>query len=337
MIYRRRRRRVIAESMRYGFAVGRVRVLEAHLLPRATYERLIDARSLSEQRRILGETIYGGYLEMAHTIEGIERGLDAALTDLYDDFLCKANLPRPFVEFFLVRHEYENLKGRLKAEALGTSPTPMLTRLGCASVQAFEGPSEKLPPRMRVSERKVRRAIARDDGTLPPDEIEDAVDTELFNALAEIAEESRSPFVRELFQLEADIGNVRAFVRARARDIPVSEVRTRFVPGGRISIQALVSAYRLQPVEAASRLAATRLLPGVDVEAVADPARFDIEAVRIVSGRVRASRMIAVGPEPVLGYIKERQAEVTALRVLLMGSLARVPATHLRERLKDVV
>ena len=335
MLYRRRS--VIRDSLRYGFAVGRVRVLETHLLPHATYERLIEARSLAEQRRILGETVYGGYLEMAHTIEGIERGLDAALSDLYDDFLCRANLPRPFVEFFLVRYEFENLKGRLKAEALGVSSAPMLTALGCGSTEPFEGPSEKLPLRMRAAERKVREALARDDGSLPPDEIEDAVDTELFATLAEIAGESRSAFVRELFELEADIGNVRAFVRARARDIPIAEVRTRFVPGGRISIQGLVSAYRLPPVEAATRLAATRLLPGVDPEALADPARFDIEAVRIVSARVRASRMIAVGPEPVLGYIKERQAEVTALRVLLMGSLARVPAAHLRERLKDVV
>lgn len=331
------RRRVIADALRYGFAVGRVRVLETHLLPHATYERLIDARSLAEQRRILGETIYGGYLEMAHTIEGIERGLDAALSDVYDDFLCRANLPAPFVEFFLVRHEFDNLKGRLKAEALGVSPERMLSSLGCASVDVYEGPADKLPPRMRAAERRIRTELAHDDGTLPPEEIEDAVDTELFAALAEIARDSGSAFVENLFRLEADIGNVRAFVRARAREVPVAEVRSRFVPGGQIPIPLLVSAYRLPPVEAAMRLAATRLLPDVDPEAVADPARFDIEAVRIVSGRVRNSRMIAAGPEPVLGYIKVRQAEVIALRVLLMGSLARVPASTLRERLRDVV
>ena len=331
------RRRVVAEALRYGFAVGRVRVLETHLLPHATYERLIDARSLAEQRRILGETIYGGYLEMAHTVEGIERGLDAALSDLYDDFLCRANLPRPFVEFFLVRYEFDNLKGRLKGEALGMDPAAMLSPLGCASVEAYSGPADKLPPRIRLAERRIRKTLARDDGALPPDEIEDAVDTELFATLAEIADESDSEFVRDLFRLEADIGNVRAFVRARAREVPVAEVRSRFVPGGRIPIQSLVSAYRLPPVEAATRLASSGLLPGIDPEAVADPARFDIEAVRIVSGRVKASRMMATGPEPVLGYIKVRQAEVTALRVLLMGSLARVPAAHLRERLRDVV
>ncbi|HSW41084.1 MAG TPA: V-type ATPase subunit [Patescibacteria group bacterium] len=329
-------RQMIADSLRYGFAVGRVRVLETRLLPRAIYERLIEARSLPEQRRILGETIYGGYLETAHTIEGIERGLDAALSDLYEGFLRRSNLPGPFVEFFLVRHEFENLKGRLKAEALGVSPAAMLTSLGGTPVEVYEGPSDKLPTRIRHAERRIRESLARDDGTLPPDEIEDAVDTELFRALEEIAGASRSAFVLDLFRLEADIGNARAFVRARARDIPVAEIRARFVPGGKVPITAFVSAYRLPLIEAAARLSATRLLPRLDLEAVADPARFDFEASRIVSRRVRASRMTAIGPEPVLGYIRERLAEVAALRVLLMGSLAGVPAANLRERLLDV-
>ncbi len=329
--------RVISDPMRYGFAVGRVRVLETRLLPRSTYERLLDAKTIADHRRILSETVYGGYLETAETAGDVEEGLDKALADLYEDFLEHANLPAPLVAYFRVRHDFENLKGYLKAEALGISPEVMLTDLGSVPADAFTGPGEKLPERLSNAEMRIRKELADEDGNLPADEIEDAIDTELFTALEEIAEESGSRFLQDLAVLEADIGNLRAFVRARDKSVPVAEVERRFVPGGSISRKLLVSLYRLPPAEAAARLASKQLVRGVDPEALADPRRFDIEAVRLISRRVRSSRMVAMGPEPVLGYVRERQAEVTALRTVMIGGLAGVPSDKLRDHLKDVV
>ncbi len=329
--------RVISDPQRYGFAVGRVRVLETRLLPRSTYERLLDAKNLADHRRILSETVYGGYLETAETADDVERALDEALADLYEDFLEHANLPDPLVDFFRVQHDFENLRGRLKAEALGISPTEMLTDLGSVPAEAFTGPVEKLPERLVKAESRIRQELSDEDGNLPADEIEDAIDTELFTALEGVAKESGSAFVQDLAVLEADIGNLRAFVRARAKSVPVAEVERRFVPGGSIPSKLLVSLYRLPPAEAAARLVSRQLVRGVDPEALADPQHFDVEAVRLVSRRVKSSRMVAMGPEPVLGYVRIRQAEVTALRTVLIGGLAGVPAEKLRGHLKDVV
>ncbi len=331
------RTRVIYDPIRYGFAVGRVRVLETRLLSRATFERLLDAHTFDQMRRILADTVYGGYLEMAHTAEGVERGLDAALADLYDDFLEHANLPRPLIDYFRTRHDFENLTAYLKAEALDTPAEELLNRFGSVPAEAFAGPRERLPERVRDAERRVRAAVEKADGSLDPDAVEDAVDTELFTALGEIARESGSDFLARLFRLEADIGNVRAFVRARARMVPVAEVERRFVPGGSIALPRLVSIYRLPPAEAALRLGSHGAFAGVDAAAIADPARFDVEAARLVARVVRTSRMTAMGPEPVVGYVMERQAEVRALRTLLVGSLAGVPADRLRERIRCVV
>ena len=77
------RMRVIADPQRYGFAVGRVRVLETRLLKKSHFERLLDASSLFEQKRILSETIYGGYLENVNTADDIEIALDRSIADLY--------------------------------------------------------------------------------------------------------------------------------------------------------------------------------------------------------------------------------------------------------------
>ena len=65
----------IRDDVRYGYAVGRVRVLEGRLLQRPTFERLLDAPDLREQKRILAETHVGRYLESVESAEDVERGL----------------------------------------------------------------------------------------------------------------------------------------------------------------------------------------------------------------------------------------------------------------------
>jgi V/A-type H+-transporting ATPase subunit C len=327
-------RDLIADSLRYGFAVGRIRVLETRLVPPSTYERLIDARSLVEQSRILTETPYGDYLETVRSAEDVERGLDAALADLYTSFLGQANLPKSFMDFFLVRRLFANLKGRLKAEALGIEPAGMLSNLGAVAAEAARGQSEGLPSRARRAERAIRAALAGDDGRLPAEEIEEAADRELYRELAAIARDADIAFMREIVELEVDIANVRVFIRGRRRDTAGGDVRARFLPGGRIPVPSLMVAYRLPPPEAVARLSARMPLPGVGPEVLADPARFDIVAARLVSQRARAGLRTATGPDPVVGYILEREAEARELRALLIGSLARLPLDRLRERFR---
>jgi V/A-type H+-transporting ATPase subunit C len=327
--------RLIADALRYGFAVGRVRVLETRLVPPSTYERLIDARSLAEQCRILTETLYGDYLETARSAEDVERGLDAALADLYTSFLGQANLPASFMAFFLVRRQFEDLKARLKAEALGREPTGGATDQGVIAAWASSGPSGLLIPRVRRAERAIRTALARDDGTLPAEEIEDAVDRELYWELAAIARDADVAFMSEIVELEVDIANLRVFIRGRRRDAAVGDVRARWLPGGLIPIPSLAVAYRLPLLDAVARLSARRRLPGVGSEVLTDPARFDLAAARLVSQRARAGLRTATGPEPVVGYILEREAEARALRALLIGSLARLPLDRLRERFAE--
>ena len=90
----------IRDDIRYGYAVGRVRVLEGKLLSRGTFERLLDAADLREQKRVLAETHVGRYLESAETAADVERALEASLADLYDEFLARADLPASVVTYF---------------------------------------------------------------------------------------------------------------------------------------------------------------------------------------------------------------------------------------------
>ncbi|MDZ4177671.1 MAG: V-type ATPase subunit [Coriobacteriia bacterium] len=324
----------IRDPLRYGFAVGRVRVLETRLLKRSHYERLLDAADFDEQRRILSETGYGAYLEGAVCAEDVEQAFDRALADLQRDFLGSANLPEAVVAFFRVREDYDELRGLLKAEALGLPAAELLS--GAGSISAEDFATGRLPAPLAEALRTIRSQASDEDGELRIELIDPVVDAALYHEIAALAAQSRNEYMRELARVSADLVNVKVFVRTRVKGLTVADAQRFFVDGGTIPHSRLVSLFRLPAEEAASRLVASGPLRGIDPEALFDPGRFDVVADTVIVRQLRRARMVAVGPEPVVAYILLRRAEIATVRTLLIGKLAGVSRDVLRSRLRDV-
>jgi V/A-type H+-transporting ATPase subunit C len=323
----------IRDDIRYGFAVGRVRVLQAKLLTRSVFERLIDAPDFAEQRRILSETAFGRYLEQASTATDVERALDASLGDLYDEFLLEAGLPEAVVRFFRLPYDYRNLRTALKTRVLGL-PAPRLSALGTIEPAAFLGTGEQLPGMMCAL------LTAWDDAEQPPalSEVETAVDHALYEALAAEAHRSRVAFLRDLMTLRIDLANIRVLLRANAKRLPGPEVAKAMIGGGSRSIESLASEVsRMDAEELAEAVAGTRAVPGLDVADLLDLERYDLAAASLDAARMASARMVPSGPEPVLAYVLAREAEVVALRIVVVGRLSGLERDVVRERLRGVL
>ncbi len=327
---------VVRDPIRYGFATGRARVLETRLLSRSAFERLLDAPDFRDQQRILSETPYGGHLEGVSTADGVERALDASLSEVYSDFLERANLPESLIDFFRAQHEFANLRAALKAEVLGIPAIEMADPLALTSVEDF-ATGVGLSREMAEARASARRLASLDNETIQADLIDQAVDTTLYAWAGVLAARSGSKFLVSLVESMADLGNIKAFLRARSKGLAVAVAEQYFVPGGSIPESRFVSMYRAPIVEAATALASQRMFSGLDAEALLDPNRFDVVAERVLSRVLREARMVAIGPEPVVAYAMTRRAEVSVLRALLIGRLAGADTDVLRERLRDVV
>lgn len=325
----------ISDSLRYGFAVGRTRVLETRLLKRSHFERLLAASDFAEQRRILSETTYGGYLENAVDVEDVEAALNKVLRDLQVDFLGSANLPEPVVEFFGVKRDYDELRGLLKAEAFGIAPQELLSGAGSLCIEDLV--CNRLPAPMAQAYERLRDAASNEEEELQADMIDHAVDAELYAQITELADRSKSDYIRELGRVMVDVANTKVFVRTRLAGLAANEAARHLLPGGSIPTERFIALYRLGAEEAAARLATLGPLRGLDSEALLDPGRFDVLADMVVARHLQRARMVAVGPEPVVAYILMRRAEVTVLRTLLAGKLAGVSRDVLRTRLRDVM
>lgn len=324
----------IRDDIRYGFAVGRVRVLEGRLLSRVTFERLLDAPDLREQKRVLAETHVGRYLEGVETADEVERALDASLADLYEEFLERADLPPAVVTFFQVPHDYANVRAALKARILGASAEAMLTSLGSLPPEAFGGDGSALPDTMREV------LTAFDGAEEPPaiDDLEALADRAMFAALAEAARASKVRFLRDLATLRINLANARLLIRARTKSLPPAEVQARFVPGGAKALEALIpAASRMSAAELAIAIVDTRVLGKMSEADLTDIERFDVMADALVADRMLAARHAPGGAEPVLSYVLGREAEALLLRTAVVGRLAGLDRESVRTRLRERV
>ncbi|MFA5844578.1 MAG: V-type ATPase subunit [Coriobacteriia bacterium] len=323
-------RAALSDPIRYGFAVGRVRVLETRLLGRPTFERLLDAPTFAEQRRVLSETHVGRYLEGAQTSADVERGLAASLADLYKEFLEASDLPESVVSFFRLPHDFGNVVSVLKARLLGIEPEGLLSPLGSVALEALSGDLGELPAGLGPFAASV---LASDP---PPTTagLETLADRALYASLTEAALSSRVPFLARLATMRIDLANAKALLRAGSFGLSPAEALERVIPGGDPGLAALAADVRLPLGDLAARIAARPTLTGATAAELADQDGLDVVLDDLAASELADARRVPYGPAPVIAYVLAREGEALALRSLLLGKLASVDPAVLRARLR---
>jgi len=313
------------DAMRYGYAVGKVRVLETRALDRPALERLLDARTFPQQKRLLAETSYARHLETAETPEQVENALDEALSGFYK-FMEEAALPEPVVRFFRLRYDYANLKAALKSLRLEASVSGLLVDHGTVEAHAFQGELDALPGELGTLAASLREASG-------VSEIDAAVDRAYFARLYATARAARSGFLEDLASLSIDIANLKTLVRGRLAGRDAATLSALFIENGNVSTSEMAELSNrdvAQIAPALQRLPSLRPLSGLDL---LDPAVLDPAAEVLMAAALRTGRQTAAGPEPVIAYVMGREAEVRMLRVLLLGTLTGIDYETLRSRL----
>lgn len=321
------------DGMRYGFAVGKVRVLETRLLDRSTLERLVDAHGFGDQRRILSETPYGRFLDTATTAVDVETAIDEALDSAYD-FLDEAGLPAAVVSFFRLRFDFANLKATLKARLLGAGLEGLLAAHGSIPVEAYQGPLEKLPAPLGHLAAALEDSVTElDDEALMA--LDARLDREMFGAMLDAADEAGSAFLQHIARLSIDLANLKTLVRASALEISPSRVeRDLLIDGGTIPARELAKTYRMPRGEALAAWEHRYRLPGSPLTATDEPIDLDVVADNALVAAVRRGRRPEPGAEDVIAYVLAREAEAQVLRVALLGKMAGLDSTALHRRMR---
>jgi V/A-type H+/Na+-transporting ATPase subunit C len=305
-------------------------VLRSRLLGHAAFERLIDAPGFEDQKRVLSDTHFGKFVEHAKTASDVEDAIDTSLLDLFDDFLRKAELPKPVVDTFTVPYDFASLKSVLRAWALKVEPEFPGIRLGVLEPDDFVH-ADELPGALGAAARDVLDA----QPPMTAERVDAAVDAAMFAELARLAKASRIPLMVRLATKQIDAANAKVLLRcAEGRRTP-DEARALLVPGGAWDAMSVADLVANQQTLAEAIVTARVLGPAL-AEEMLDLERLDVLVDATTASLASEASRGPIGPLPVLGYVLRRRAEAITVRALLVGRLAGLPRDVIVSRLREV-
>lgn len=316
---------------------ARVHALEGRMLTRERIGRMLDAPTAEEAAKVITEC---GYEEMSNlTPAAIDAVLSRTREAIFAD-LRKA-MPDPrLADVFGIKYDYHNIKALIKAEAMGQSADHLLLSGGRYGAAALKADYEKDDLRhvsdtfrAAVAEAKELLATAGD-----PQRADLVLDRAYFAELLEAADATGSAFLRGYAVLLIDSANLRAAVRAARMGRDLHFLRAALLPGGSVD-PALIAEAALGGGDLAGRFSSTLLREAADLGATllggGSLTEFERLCDNAVTAYLAAGRRVSFGEQPVVGYLYAREAELTAIRVILAGKLAGLSAEILRERLRD--
>lgn len=322
----------------FAFATGRIRALEAKLLTRTHYQRLLDAADAAEAWRALAEL---GYAKAAERkLDEYEDVLTDELRALYA--LVAALSPAPERTLWLQRrYDFHHVKVYLKAKLLGEDPREgVLDGIGTVPPKLIEasvntGVWGELPPELAGAGERALRAY---ESTRHAQMIDVVVDQELFGYLQRVT--AGHPFAETLVAIWADLLNLKSLVRAKLMGKDRAFASRLLVPGGTLDGARLLALFDAGVETWADELRHTPYFPVLSrgLASVGERrslALFEKVSDDFVMGFLKRAKLALYGAEPLIAYVLAKETELKNIRIILIGKLNGVAKETLEERLRE--
>ena len=315
----------------YLFLAGRVRALERRLLTAAKLEQLLQAADVAACSQLLSELGYEPIRDEASLQESLKQQRQAVFADI------ARFMPEPaLLDVFRLKYDYHNIKTLLKDAENGQR---LLMDAGCIPATDMErqyaesGEWQFLPGEMADAARDAAAVLAETGNAQRSDCI---LDRAYFAQLRKLAAESRCGYLQDYIRAMIDAANLRSLVRAARLHADPGFLRQVLFDGGSVSPDTIVTHAGSGPASL-YRATAFRTAAEAGEEAVKGGSLTAFEkacdnAVLSTAGKARG---IPFGVEVVLGYLAAKEAEWTAVRIIMSGRMAGMTADAIRERLRD--
>lgn len=316
---------------------ARVRAMENALLTPDQLEQLITAKTDDETAKLLQAFGYP-QLDPTHPDE-----MDAALNEDRERMLEDLGSSIPdagYLDVFKIKYDYHNIKAVLKAEAMGSPASGMLTELGRVSAAELEeavrgGELSGLPGCMEQAVEEGREVLS---STRDPQLGDAAIDRWYFRDMLQTAKETGSEFLLGYVRRQLDCANLRTLVRTLRMGKTSDFLRGVLFEGGEVDADELLRVSANSGAGLAEAYAPTGLADAAEAGAAAvqggSLTDFEKRCDDAVSAYLEAARLIPFGEAPVLSYLAMRETEYLNLRIALLGHAAGIPADVIRGRLR---
>ena len=309
-----------------------LRAKEARMLDSTGFDRLLSSASFEDAAHILSEFGYGTF--PSKDMKSVNEVLNTRRGDAYAEILDN-EAARPLIEIFARKYDYHNVKVMVKAQALSTDGSALLSDGGTVDKQTFAelwNQEEGLPSPLRETADSAKALMA---GSGDPQLVDIAVDKAYFAEILRIAKATRIPFIVGYVNALRDSANLRTAVRCIRMGRSGMFLNDALIDGSAVDTQkiceemtpaAIREAYSGTGFEAAAALAEQ----AVSSDSVTALERACDEAV---NAHLATSILVGFGAEVVLSYLVELENEITSVRMILSGKLSGIAPEQIRERL----
>ncbi|MFC1768034.1 V-type ATPase subunit, partial [Candidatus Margulisiibacteriota bacterium] len=246
------------------------------------------------------------------------------------------------MSFLWSRHDLYNAKILLKSRYLSVEPKE-LSDIGTVDQERLKkyilnDEKTSIPDWLvqGVLSAKSKFELSKD-----PKTIDIVLDKVYIEFLKKIAGSAENRFLKDLLRTEVDLYNIKTFIRLRAAKKEDGLPAEVLVQGGskaksfysglaQVSDEETISAFKDTPYGRVVREGLT--------ERVASGSFWKLEKLSADHVLMFAKKMkhSVFGFEPLIGYVIARRNEAAALRTIMEGKLAEMPADFIKERIPEV-
>ena len=322
----------------YAYATARVRAVEPRLLDSQRFDRLLEAPTVSDALKLLAEARYAEGTDVSELDWEALLEIEGARVTA---FLASV-MPYPEVlDVFRLQTDYLQAKRLLKALYQGRDPGALVGLPGTVPLSALvhaiaDHKPYELPAPLAEA---IFAAMETYGKSADPRDIDLVLDQGAYRHMAESAAAVGHPFLTETVALYTDMANIRIFVRGRLIGESAEFFRKALLPGGTMEPKRFLDAAD-KSVEA--------FLESIRFTTFGETAIAGYEAYKAGRGislfeqrledrfmrHVRKAKYVAMGLEPMIGYLIAKETEIRNVRILLTGKVNGLPQEEIREKLR---
>ena len=242
---------------------------------------------------------------------------------------------------FRIQFDYHNAKTLVKAEAMNTHRSDLLSSCGRISPEKLEASIHDdsytdCPEILGKAIAEAKSVLMRTEN---PQNADFVLDRAYFAELLNAAKELQSEYLVGYVRIMTDAANLRSAVRTRRMGKDADFLSKALIPGGEVDCDRIIAAYgsteSLTALYAAGPLAHAAVL-GAAASEGGRLTDFELAADNAVTEYLKKAKLVSFGEAPVAAYIAAVNTEQCAVRMILTGMLSGVGSDIIRERLREL-
>lgn len=298
----------MAKENIYPYAAARIKAIETKLLTKKDYIQMAEAKNAEAAFRTIAEAGYND-LKADETVRDFENVLSAEVSKTYE-LLNKLVPGERFINVFLLKNDYHNLKVLIKSDISGSDGERFLIKGGTVPLEVLKEAVQKrsfsgLNAFMQAGITEAFESYAK---TQNGQMIDLAIDKAAFDNMKYEALESKNEFVIEYVEILSDITNIKSFLRVKNMKKSFEMFENVCVSGGTLGLAFFKNAFGVDSLSQTFK--STKYSKLFDESSDIKFTAFEKLADNYMMDFMKKSKYMSISLEPIVAYLYAKEAEI---------------------------